>query len=156
SWCRRRSSSWSPSRAWSRTCEPWAVGPLGAGRASARRSLLGAGDDARSFLTGGLVRIEMEEVLRDLAAELPHRLRPELAGAVGGADHRPGHHREEADLLGGVGQCDELLRLDPAIDRVMQLRGPHVLGDGDDVAAGLVQPLERFEDLVVGLTHAED
>src|SRR5699024_275502 len=92
-------------------------GAVLSGRASARGGLLDAGDDARGFLTGGLVRIEVEEVLRDLAAELPHRLRPELPGAVGGADHRPGHDGEEAHLLGGGRERDELLGLDPAVDR---------------------------------------
>src|SRR5699024_1042022 len=126
------------------------------GRASARGGLLDAGDDARGFLTGGLVRIGVEEVLRDLAAELPHRLRPELPGAVGGADHRPGHDGEEAHLLGGGRERDELLGLDPAVDRVVQLRRAHVLGDREDVAARIPQALHRLEDLVVGLAHAED
>src|SRR5699024_4351155 len=125
-------SSSSPSRAWSRGCEPCGMGSS-RGWASARGGLLDAGDDARGFLTGALIRIEVEEVLRDLTAELAHGLSPELAGAGGGADHRPGHDGEEAHLLGGGGERHELLGLDPAVDRVMQLRRAHVLGDREDV-----------------------
>ena len=51
---------------------------------------------------------------------------------------------------------DELLGLDPALDRVVAQRRPQVLGDGDDVAAGVVQIAQRGAHLVGCLAHAED
>src|SRR5699024_7386902 len=130
-------------------------GVLSGSRASAAHGVL-AGGDARGFLRGGLVLVEVAQVLGGLAAQLPHGLRPELPGTVGGADHGAGHGGQEAHLLGDPGQLEEFLGFHPAIDGVVQLRGPQVLGDGDDVAAGLTQPLEGADDLLGGLAHPQD
>ncbi len=50
----------------------------------------------------------------------------------------------------------ELLRPDPPLDRVVPHRRAQVLGDGDDLAAGVVQVAQRLADLIAGLAHAED
>ena len=69
---------------------------------------------------------------------------------------RPGQDAGEADLLGLGGELHELLGLDPPLDRVVAQRGPQVLGDRDQLAAGGVQVAERLADLLAGLAHAED
>ena len=51
---------------------------------------------------------------------------------------------------------DELLGLDPALDRVVARRRAQVLGDRDDLAARVVQVVQRGGDLVGGLAHAQD
>ena len=43
-----------------------------------------------------------------------------------------------------LAQLDELLRLDPPLDRVMPRRRAQVLGDRDEVAAGVVQVTQRL------------
>ena len=53
-------------------------------------------------------------------------------------------------------QLDELLGLDPAVDRVVPRAGPQVLGDGQQVGARVVQVAQRGTDLLAGLAHAED
>ena len=63
-------------------------------------------------------------------------------------------HAGEADLLGLRLQLDELLRLDPALDRVVARRRPQVLGDRDQLAAGVVQVAQRLADLGALLAHA--
>src|SRR5829696_8336128 len=60
-------------------------------------------------------------------------LRVQPAGPVGGANERSVHDPGKADLLGGAGVGDELLRLDPSVDRVMAQRRAQVLGDGEDL-----------------------
>src|SRR5680860_31883 len=54
------------------------------------------------------------------------RLLVEPAGAVRRAHQRSRHHPGEADLERLVIQLDELLGLDPALDRVVAKRGPKV------------------------------
>src|SRR5699024_12270839 len=87
-------------RAWSRSCGPWWVGSSRGSRASAAHGVL-AGDDARGFLTGGLVLVEVAQVRGDLAAQLPHGLRPELPGTVGGREPRSGRGGQGGNRLGG-------------------------------------------------------
>src|SRR3954447_26128587 len=84
------------------------------------------------------------------------RLLVEPPRAVGAAHERTGQHPGEADPLGLLAEADELLRLDPADDGVVARRGPQVLGDREQVAAGLVQRLHRLDDLVRLLAHAQD
>ena len=85
-----------------------------------------------------------------------HRLLVEAAGAVRRAHQRAGHHAGEADVVGLVLELDELLGLDPPLDRVVPLGRAEVLGDGEQVAAGVVQVAHRLADLLAGLAHAED
>ena len=85
-----------------------------------------------------------------------HRLAPQASGAVRRAHQGTGHHAEEPEPLGLRGQLDELLRAHPAVHRVVPHGRAQVLGDRDEVAAGLVQLGERLDDLVGGLAHAED
>src|SRR6478672_4715935 len=84
------------------------------------------------------------------------RLLVEPAGAVGAAHQRTGQHTGEPDALGLGGEADELLRLDPADDRVVPGGGAQVLGDREQVAAGVVQRLHRLDHLVRLLAHAQD
>ena len=64
----------------------------------------------------------------------------EPPGPVRGAHQRPGHApRRSRSAQRLVAQLDELLRLDPALDRVVPRRGAQVLGDRQQVAAGVVQ-----------------
>src|SRR5579875_2118210 len=79
-----------------------------------------------------------------------------LARAVGGADQRAGHDAGEADLQGLFAEFDELLGLDPALDRVVPRRRAQVLGDRQQVAAGRVQVGQGLADLVPLLAQAED
>ena len=65
-------------------------------------------------------------------------------------------HAGEADLVGLVLELDELLGLDPPLDRVVPHGRAEVLGDGDQLAAGVVQVAQRLADLLAGLAHAED
>src|SRR5699024_2180447 len=62
----------------------------------------------------------------------------------------------EADLLSGVPQHDEVRRFHPPGDRMVPGRGTQVLSDRDEIAPGIVQILQRRDDLLVGLAHAED
>src|SRR3954469_9760563 len=78
------------------------------------------------------------------------------AGPVGRTHERAGHDAREADLVGLVAELDELLGLDPALDRGVPHARAQVLGDGDQLAAGRVQIAQRLRDLLAGLTHAED
>ena len=52
--------------------------------------------------------------------------------------------------------CDELLRLDPPLHRVVTHARAQVLGDREQVGAGLVQVAHGGADLVPLLAHAED
>src|SRR3954451_12913809 len=80
----------------------------------------------------------------------------EPPGAVGAAHQRAGQDPGETDLLGLGLEADELLGLDPPDDRVVPDAGPQVLGDRQQVAAGLVQRLHGLHDLVRLLAHAQD
>ena len=62
----------------------------------------------------------------------------------------------EPKLVGHLGPVDELLRPDPPVHRVVARGGAQVLGDRDDVRAGLVEVAEGLLDLVVLLAHTED
>ena len=84
------------------------------------------------------------------------RLRIQPPGPIRRPHQRPGQHAGEADRLREPLVLDELLGLDPALHRVVAHRRPQVLGDGDDVAAGLVKVGQRGAHLVRRLTHAED
>ena len=99
---------------------------------------------------------DVGELGGDFPALLAHRGGPEPAGAVGGAHQRAGHDAEEADLVGFVLQVHEFLRLDPAVHRQVPLGRAQVLGDGDQVAAGVVQVLQGLGDLLAGFAHAQD
>ena len=50
----------------------------------------------------------------------------------------------EADPLGLLGEFDELLRLHPALDRVVPRRGAQVLRDRQEFAAGVLQVAQRL------------
>ena len=84
------------------------------------------------------------------------RLLVKTTGAVRRPHQRTGHHAGEADVVGLVLELDELLGLDPPLDGVVPLGRPQVLGDGEQVAAGVVQVAHRLADLLAGLAHAED
>ena len=99
---------------------------------------------------------EMREVRRDVAALREHRLRPEAPGAVRRAHQRAREHAEEADALGLLLELDELLRLHPAVDGQVPRRRAQVLRDRDDVGAGVVEVLQRLDDLLGLFAHAED
>ena len=86
----------------------------------------------------------MLEVFRQLEAALFHGLHVEAAGAVGRAHQRAGHDAAEAELLGQLGVGDEFLWAHPALNRVEARAGAQVLGDGDDVAARVVQVAHRL------------
>src|SRR5690606_33280734 len=118
----------------------------------------GPGQDRGRLLARGVVcgLPQVREVLGDLTSGPAHRLGPESPGAVGRTHQGTGHDAEEPDLLREVRPVHELLRLDPPVDRVVQLRGTEVLRDRQDVAAGVVQVVQRCLDLVVLLAHAED
>src|SRR6478609_11344065 len=77
-----------------------------------------------------------------------HRLTVQPAGTVGRADQRTGERSGEADLVGLGLELDELLRLDPPLDGVVPGGGADVLGDGDQLAAGLVEVAQRLADLL--------
>src|SRR5699024_9632610 len=115
-----------------------------------------ARQDSRRLLCGGALRGQVLEIGRHVLPPVAEGLHEELARAVRGADQRPGHDARETDLPGLVGQFDELLRLDPAVDRVVERTGPQVLGDGEDVAARGVQVAHRLDHLVRGLAHPQD
>ena len=72
----------------------------------------------------------------------------QATGAVGRAHQRPAHDAGEADLVGLLAQFDELLRLDPAGDRMVPRRRAQVLRDRDQLAARVVQVGQRLADLV--------
>src|SRR4051794_17445924 len=78
------------------------------------------------------------------------------AGAVGAAPQRAGQRPGEAHLLGLRLEAHELLGLDPPDDRVVPDAGPQVLGDGQQVAARVVQGLHGLDALVRLLAHAQD
>src|SRR5690242_4594600 len=84
------------------------------------------------------------------------RLLVQPARAVGRAHQRPGHDPGETDLLGLLAQLDELVGLDPPGHRVVLGGGPQVLRDRDELAAGVVEILQRLADLVALLAHAQD
>ena len=95
-------------------------------------------------------------MLGDGATALDHGPPPQHAGTVGGTHHGAAHDGGEPDLLGQAAEVHELLRLDPAVNWVVQLGGAQVLGDGEDVAARLHQGGHGRLDLVAGLAHAQD
>jgi len=66
-------------------------------------------------------------------------LRVELACSVRRADQWSGEHAGEADPGGELLVFDELVGVHPPFDGVVTRRGAQVLGDGDDVAARVVQ-----------------
>src|SRR5882757_2326304 len=77
-------------------------------------------------------------------------------GPVGRSHQRTSKDTGEAKSLGELRVLDEFLGLDPPLHRVVAHRGPQVLRDGDDVAAGLVEIRQRDVHLVGRLAHAED
>src|SRR5690625_2720872 len=85
----------------------------------------------------------MRQVRRNLLAAATHRGGPETAGAVGRTDQRARHDAEEADLLSGIAEHDEVRRFHPAGDRMVPGRGTQVLSDRDEIATGIVQILQR-------------
>src|SRR3954464_4229619 len=76
-----------------------------------------------------------------------HGLTVQPSGAVRRTHERAGEDTGEADLLGLVAHLHELLRLDPALDRVVPDGGAEVLGYRDQLAAGAVQVPQRLRDL---------
>ncbi len=115
-----------------------------------------AREDRAGLLRGAAVLGEMRLRLGQFAAVMGHRLRVQTTGAVRRAHQRTGHDAGEPDRLGGVGVLDELFGLDPPLHGVVPRRRPQVLGDGEDVAAGVVQVVHRLGDLLGRLAHAED
>src|SRR3954470_15055054 len=117
-------------------------------------------EEGGGFLAGGAGVLDavgdVGEFGGDVAAFFAHGGGPEPAGAVGGADQGPGHDAEEADLLGFVLEVHEFLGFDPAVHGQVPFGRAQVLGDGDQVAAGLVQVLQGFADFFAGFTHAQD
>src|SRR5262249_16367492 len=69
---------------------------------------------------------------------------------------RPGQHPGESQSFGVLGELDELLGPHPAFDRVVTRRRAQILGDGDDVAAGITQVGQGGAHLIGGFTQAED
>src|SRR5690242_18876878 len=103
------------------------------------------------------MRVSLRRVAeRDAAASGLDGLLVAGAGPVGRTYERSGHDAGEADLVGLGLELDELLGLDPPLDGVVAHRGAEVLGDGDQLAAGVVQVAQRLADLLAGLAHAED
>lgn len=102
------------------------------------------------------IRRDVGEVCGDLASLRDHRVGPEPARSVGGANEWPREDAEEADPLGLLLELDELVRLHPAGDRKMTRRGTQILRDRDDVAPGFVEVLERLDHLGGLFAHAED
>src|SRR5829696_7784935 len=84
------------------------------------------------------------------------RLGVQPARSVGRPHQRAGQHSGEAEALGELLMLDELLGFDPALHGVVAQRRPQVLRDGDDVAAGVVEIVQRGAHLVGSLAHAED
>src|SRR6185312_14149247 len=78
------------------------------------------------------------------------------SGPIGRPDEGTGQHSGEAEAVGELLVVDELLGLNPALHRVVAQRRPQVLGDRDDVAAGIEQVAKRGAHLVGCLAHAED
>src|SRR6478735_11615316 len=78
------------------------------------------------------------------------------SGPVRRTDQRTGQHAWESDLCGLQGQLVELVRGDPAVDRMMPCRRTQVLRDGDQFGAGLVQVVQGGGDFFAGLAHAQD
>ena len=72
----------------------------------------------------------MAQLLGDLEAAGAHALGPQQARAVRGTHEGACHDAGEAQLLGLGCQLDELLGVDPAVDRVVQGRGTQVLREG--------------------------
>jgi hypothetical protein len=66
--------------------------------------------------------------LFDLGGIATPTLRQVLIGVVAGADQGPGGHRLEAELIGGLLQCLELLRVPVAGDRQVVLGRAQVGG----------------------------
>src|SRR5659263_635860 len=106
-------------------------------------------EKARGLLPGRPGFAEMGERGRDLLAAATHRLTPQSPGAVRRADERSGHHSEEADALRLLGELDELLGPDPAVHGVVTHRGPQVLRDRQEVAAGVMKGLQRLDHLTI-------
>src|SRR5665648_933831 len=101
-------------------------------------------------------RNEMRQLLWYGTAPALHGLGPEASRAVGRTHQRPTHDALVADLLRQVRPPDELLRLDPTVDRVVARRRPQILRDGDEIGASVVQVLQRLLDLTLVLAHAQD
>ncbi len=70
-----------------------------------------------------------------IAAETADGLGVQPARPIRRPHQRAGQHSGEAEAVRELLVLDELLGLDPALDRVVAQRRPQVLGDGDDVAA---------------------
>src|ERR1035437_3051188 len=124
-----------------------------------------SGDDGEAALEqrGGLLagravrgRHEVGQLLWHGTVPALHGLGPEATCAVGRTHQRPTHDALVADLLSQVGPPDELLRLDPAVDRMVTRRRPQVLGDRDQVGTGVVQVAQGLRDLVLFFAHAQD
>src|SRR5690606_15462310 len=118
------------------TCSPAGAPVLSEFLRAMPLSLVGrAGQQARGLLARRRRLREVRERLGDLHAATRHRLAPQPARAVRRAHERTRHDAQEPDLLGRVGELDELLGLDPPVDRVVTQRRAQVLGDGHEVAA---------------------
>src|SRR6478752_1796690 len=73
-----------------------------------------------------------------------HRLTVQATGPVRRTHQRTREHPGEADVVGLVAELHELLGLHPALDGVVPHGRAEVLGDGDELAARVVQVLERL------------
>src|SRR5665647_1794373 len=100
-------------------------------------------------------RHEVGQLLRHGTTPALHGLGPEATRAVGRTHQGPAHDALVADLLSQIGPLDELLRLDPTIDRVVARRRPEILGDRDQVGAGVVEVAQGLLDLMFLLAHAQ-
>ena len=98
----------------------------------------------------------MAQLLGDLEAAGAHALSPQQTGAVRGTHEGTCHDAGEAQLLGLRCQLDELLGVDPAVDRVVQGRGTQVLREGQQVAARRMQVAHGGADLFARLAHAQN
>ncbi len=83
----------------------------------------------------------------------------EPAGAVRRAHQRARHDAGEADLVGLVLELDELLGLDPALDRVVPLGRPEVLAHNVETVPRIfkrIRPAFRYDRSLDVLTQARD
>src|SRR4051795_9613352 len=85
-----------------------------------------------------------------------HRVGVQTAGSVRRPDQWTAHHPEEAERARLGLELYELIRMHPALDRVMARGRSEVLRDGEQVARDVAQVAHRRADFFAGLAHAEN